>query len=80
MFPVTWRRREAAVLPNGTFSGAGWDVIVPVGNSSNGGPMQEFLVHGFSGRTSVPEPSALILFVTVLGSLGLARFRKQRQA
>ena len=71
---------EAAVLPNGTFSGAGWDVIVPVGNSSNGGPMQEFLVHGFSGRTSVPEPSALILFVTVLGSLGLARFRKQRQA
>jgi len=38
--------------------------------------MQEFLVHGFSGQTGVPEPSALILFGTVLGSLGLARFRK----
>jgi len=42
--------------------------------------MQEFLVHGFSAQTGVPEPSALILFGTVLGSLGLARFRKKRQA
>ena len=42
--------------------------------------MQEFLVHGFSGQTSVPEPSGLILFGSVLGSLGLTKFRKKRQA
>ena len=53
---------------------------MPVGNSSNGGPMQKFLVHGFSGQTSVPEPGDLILFGTVLGSLGLAKCRKKRQA
>jgi hypothetical protein len=66
---------QAAVLPNGTFTGAGWDVIVPVGNNSNGGPMQEFLVH-----SPVPEPSAVILFGTVIGYLGLTQFRRRRQA
>jgi hypothetical protein len=49
---------------------AGWDVIVPVGNSF---PMQEFLVHA-------PEPSAMILLGTVIGYLGLTRYRRKRQA
>jgi hypothetical protein len=70
---------QAAVLPNGSFVAAGWDVIVPQGNNSNGGPMQEFLVHGFSGNT-VPEPSAIVLLGTVIGYLGVAKFRKNRQA
>ena len=33
-----------------------------------------------SRQTSVPEPGDLILFGTVLGSLGLAKCRKKRQA
>jgi hypothetical protein len=71
---------KAAVLPDGPFNGAGWDVIVPVGNNSNGGPMQEFLVHGFSGNTSVPEPSAIILLGTVIGYLGLTKVRQRQRA
>ena len=70
---------QAAVLPNGTFTGAGWDVIVPVGNNSNGGPMQEFLVHDYYG-SQVPEPSAVILLGTVIGYLGLSQIRRRRQA
>jgi hypothetical protein len=69
---------EAAVIPNGSFSGAEWDVIVPVGNNSNGGPMQEFLVHDYYGST-VPEPSAVILLGTVIGYLGLTKLRKRGQ-
>jgi hypothetical protein len=71
---------KGAVLPDGPFSGEGWDVIVPVGNNSNGGPMQEFLVHGFPGNTSVPEPSAMILLGTIIGYLCLTKFRQRRRA
>ena len=35
--------------------------------------MQEFLVHA-------PEPSAMILLGTVIGYLGLTRYRRKRQA
>ena len=70
---------QAAVLPDGPFNGAGWDVIVPVGINSNGGPMQEFLVHGFSGNTSVPEPSGILLLGTVIGYLCLTGVRGRRR-
>jgi hypothetical protein len=60
-------------VTTGGYTAAGWDVIVPVGNNSNGGPMQEFLVHA-------PEPSAVILLGTVVGVLGLTKFRRKRQA
>jgi hypothetical protein len=69
---------QTAVVTNKTFTGAGWDVIVPVGNNSNGGPMQEFLVHGFSGDT-VPEPSAVILLGSIVGILALTKFRRKLQ-
>ncbi len=52
------------------YTAAGWDVMVPVGNSF---PMQEFLVHA-------PEPSAMILLGTVIGYLGLTRYRRKRRA
>jgi hypothetical protein len=61
----------------GGYTAAGWDVIVPEGNSF---PMQEFLVHDFSGDTSVPEPSAIILLGTVAGLLGGLRFRRKGHA
>jgi hypothetical protein len=64
---------QAAVTTAGGYTAAGWDVIVPVGTNSNGGPMQEFLVHA-------PEPSAVILLGTVVGVLGLTKFRRKRQA
>jgi hypothetical protein len=67
------RQAEHAVNPGPGgvgYTAAGWDVIVPVGNSF---PMQEFLVH-------TPEPSAMILLGTVIGYLGLTKFRRKRQA
>ena len=51
---------------------AGWDVIVPA--NSNSFAMQEFLVD------PVPEPSAVILFGTVVCLLGLVQFRRRRKA
>jgi hypothetical protein len=60
----------------GGYLAPGWDVIIPTGNTF---AMQEFLVHGFSGDT-VPEPSAVILLGTVIGYLGLTKFRRKRQA
>ncbi len=62
------RQAEEAVTLG--YSAAGWDVIVPVGNSF---PMQEFLVHA-------PEPSAMILLGTVIGYLSLTKVRRKRQA
>jgi hypothetical protein len=59
------------------FDAAGWDVIVPEGNSF---PMQEFLVYGFSGTTSAPEPSAVILLATIVGYLGFQKIRRRRVA
>src|ERR1017187_717417 len=64
---------QAAALPNGTFAAADWDVIVPEGLTLDGQHMQEFLVHA-------PEPSAVILLGTVVGVLGLTKFRRKRQA
>jgi len=59
----------------------GWDVITPVGNASNGSPMQEFLTDNFTGQPNqVPEPSAVILLGTIVGLLGLTKFRRGRQA
>ena len=60
----------------GGYTAPGWDVIVPVGNAF---PMQEFLVKDFSGRTSVPEPSAVILLGTVAGFLGVTAWRRKRR-
>ena len=54
----------------GGFNAAGWDVLVPVDNSFG---MQEFLV-------STPEPSAVILLVSIAGLLGFAKFRRKREA
>jgi hypothetical protein len=65
---------HTAVTTPGGYTAPGWDVIVPEGNNSNGGPMQEFLVY------STPEPSAVILLGTVIGYLGLTKFRRRRQA
>ena len=53
------------------YTAAGWDVIVP--DASNVFAMQEFLVHA-------PEPSAVILLGTVIGYLGVTKFRRKRQA
>ena len=64
---------QAAALPNGTFAAADWDVIVPEGLTLDGQHMQEFLVHA-------PEPSAVILLGTVVGVLGLTKFRRKRRA
>jgi hypothetical protein len=70
-----------AELPNLPALDAGWDVITPVGNDSDGGPMQEFLTPDFSGQLSqVPEPSAVILLGTIAGLLGLTKLRRRRQA
>ena len=41
--------------------------------------MQELLVYGFSGQTIVPEASALTLFGSIPGSLGLINCRKKRR-
>jgi hypothetical protein len=60
----------------------GWDVITP-DDAANGFPMQEFLVDNFSGTINgpnVPEPSALILFGTIVGLLGWTKLRRGRQA
>jgi hypothetical protein len=59
----------------------GWDVITPVGNASNGGPMQEFLIDDFTGTINgpnVPEPSAFILLGTVVGLLGWTKLRRRQ--
>ena len=56
-------------VTTGRYTAAGWDVIVP----DAAFPMQEFLVHA-------PEPSAVILLGTVVGVLGLTKFRRKRQA
>lgn len=70
----------------GGYNAAGWDVIVPVGQTRDGQGMQEFLVYGFSGDRvtnsvpplgTVPEPSAVILLGTVLGYVGF-RSRKAK--
>jgi hypothetical protein len=58
-------------VTTGGYTAAGWDVIVP--DAGNGFAMQEFLVH-------TPEPSAVILLGTVVGVLGLTKFRRKRQA
>jgi hypothetical protein len=63
----------------GGYAASGWDVIVPVGNNSNGGPMQEFLVRDQPGL-AVPDPSTVILLGTVAGWLGLTRLRRNRHA
>ena len=49
-------------------------MIVPIGNNSNGGAMQEFLVH-----SPVPEPSAVILLGSVIGYLSLMKLRRRGQ-
>ena len=51
---------------------------MPIGNNSNGGAMQEFLVHDFYG-SQVPEPSAVILLGTVIGYLSLTKLRRRGQ-
>ena len=77
--------------PTGTkpWDASGWSVITPDPSHGIGdagptgtdyhqdiaaGRMQEFLVY------STPEPSAMILLGTVIGYLGLAKFRRRRQA
>jgi hypothetical protein len=42
--------------------------------------MQEFLVYGFTGNTSAPEPSAIILLGTVVAYLGFKKVRQRRLA
>ncbi|MCU1336779.1 MAG: hypothetical protein JWO19_2360 [Bryobacterales bacterium] len=72
--------QNAQTAVAGGYNAAGWDVIVPVGQNSNGESMQEFLVYGFSGNT-VPEPSAVILLGTIIGYLALKlRNNGKRQA
>jgi hypothetical protein len=73
---------EAAVTDSQTpYTAAGWDVIVPVGNNSYGGPMQEFLTYSAPRPDAVtPEPSAVILLSTLVGLLSLVTFRRKRQA
>jgi hypothetical protein len=62
---------QSIVSANG-FSPVNWDVIVPA--NSNSFAMQEFLMD------PVPEPSAVILFGTVVCLLGLLEFRRRRKA
>ena len=68
------RDAEHAVTPVADgglgYTAPGWDVIVPTNNSF---PMQEFLVHA-------PEPGAVILLGTLVGGLGLMKFRRKRAA
>ncbi len=66
-------------VPN--WDASGWSVITPnplneIGGNQTirGANMQEFLVY------STPEPSAVILLGTVIGYLGLTRFRRTRRA
>jgi hypothetical protein len=54
------------------FNPVNWDVIVPA--NSNSFAMQEFLMD------PVPEPSAVILFGTIVCLLGLVQFRRRRKA
>ena len=71
---------EAAVTnPQGAYTAAGWDVIVPVGNNSYGGPMQEFLTYSAPRPDAVtPEPSAVILLSTLVALLSLTALRKRQ--
>ena len=62
--------RQAENAVTGGYNAAGWDVMVPVGNSF---PMQEFLFHA-------PEPSGILLLGTAIGCLGFTRYRRKRQA
>jgi hypothetical protein len=80
MFPVTWRRRKPRYCLTEHLAAQPGTSSCPLGNGSSGGPMQEFLVYGFSGQTSVPEPSALTLFGSIPSSLGLINYRKKRRA
>ena len=68
---------DAQIAVAGTYKAPGWDVIVAKGNSFE---MQEFLVYNFSGYTSNPEPSTVILLGTTAGLLGFAKWRRKRQA
>jgi hypothetical protein len=61
------------------FSTAGWDVVEPDPASS----FQEFLTYDFPGnlnQPNVPEPGAIVLLGTIVGLLGLTKFRRGRQA
>lgn len=67
--------QDAQAEVNSGYTAPGWDVIVSDGNSF---PMQEFLVQGFSGETSTPEPAAVLLLGTIAAILGLTKsFRKR---
>jgi hypothetical protein len=61
-----------SAVSNNDFNPAGWDVIVPA--NSNSFAMQEFLMD------PVPEPSAAILFGTIICLLGLLEFRRRSKA
>jgi hypothetical protein len=73
---------QAAQTNAPNWNASGWSVITPdtsyfagtAGQTINGTGMQEFLVY------STPEPSAVILLGTVIGYLGLTKFRRRRQA
>jgi len=63
-----------SIVSDDGFNPVNWDVIVPA--NSNSFAMQEFLMD------PVPEPSAVILFGTIICLLGLLqlRFRRRRKA
>jgi len=77
---------DAAQKAIGTWDASGWSVITPdtAYHISDSGPaglqtiagagMQEFLFY------SAPEPGAVILLGTVLGILGLTKFRRRLRA
>ncbi len=67
----------AQTAVNGTFTGAGWSLVTGdltwVNDSYGGKHVQEFL-------TPIPEPSAVVLLVTVAGFLATARRRRRGQS
>ena len=67
---------QAAVEdPVHPYTAAGWDVIVPRGRTTVGGPMQEFLTYSAN-----PEPSTVIMVATLVGLLAFKRFGHNRPA
>ena len=72
---------QAAVVTNGTFTGAGWTIVTadPTWVEGAGGtvPAQEFLSPNAVDPPPVPEPSAVILLATGAGLMWIGKRRRK---
>lgn len=71
---------QAAVVTNKTFDGAGWTIVTADASwvESAAGktiPAQEFLSPNAVDPPPVPEPSAIVLFASAVGLVGIRKWR-----